>query len=80
MNRAGVAPTIVVSQPSESWGGETGNITAEMIQGLENISEETLIYISGPEPMVNALVKGLKAAGIPKQQLVMDGFSGYSEV
>ena len=80
VNNAGLEPIIVVSQPSESWGGERGNISAELILGLEEITEDTLIYVSGPDPMVNSLVKGLKAAGVSKQQIVMDGFPGYEQV
>ena len=80
ISRAGITPTIVVSQPSEFWGGERGQITAELILGLGKITDDTLIYTSGPNPMVNSVIKGLKAVGIQKHQIVMDGFSGYCEI
>lgn len=38
------------------------------------------IYISGPEPMIEALYKELKHAGISKKQLFTDYFPGYSEL
>lgn len=77
---AKVQPTIVVSNPSAAWGGERGRITAEMILGLEKPSDDTLIYVSGPEPMVETLEKDLKKAGIKGRQLVLDFFPNYESV
>jgi len=79
-DKASQHATIIVSQPSAAWGGERGQITADLILGLEQPSEETLVYVSGPEPMVEALEKGLKKAGIKKHQLVLDFFPGYPGV
>lgn len=79
-DKAGQHATIVVSQPSAAWGGERGQLTAELILGLEKPSDDTLIYISGPEPMVESLEKDLKKAGISKRQLVLDFFPGYPGV
>jgi ferredoxin-NADP reductase len=79
-DKAGVRATIVVSQPSAAWGSERGQLSAELILGLEKPSEDTLIYVSGPEPMVEALEKDLKKAGIEKRQLVLDFFPGYPGV
>lgn len=76
--KAGVHPVIAVSQPSDAWGGERGRITAELILGLEKPSSETLIYISGPDPMVDTLSADLKKAGYGKQ-LVLDGFANYKD-
>ncbi len=74
---ANLQPTIVVSEPSAAWGGERGRITTEMILGLEKPSEDTLIYVSGPEPMVENLERDLKKAGIKSRQLVLDFFPNY---
>lgn len=74
---AGVHATIVVSEPSESWGGERGYVTAETVLGLEHPSDDTLIYLSGPEPMLEALQKDLIKHGVDKRQLVTDFFPGY---
>jgi len=78
--KAGVPPTIVVSDPSPAWGGERGRLSAELILGLEKPSEDTLIYVSGPEPMVEGLEKDLKQAGINKRQLVLDFFPNYTTI
>lgn len=74
---AGLKPTIVVSDPTPAWGGERGRLNAELILGLEKPSEDTLVYVSGPEPMVEILEKDLKKAGIKKSQLVLDFFPNY---
>jgi len=78
MDDAGVHATIVVSEPTPAWGGERGRLTAEMIVGLEKPSDDTLIYLSGPEPMIEALVDDLKKQGIPEDHLVTDFFPGYT--
>lgn len=77
---AGVQPTIVVSDPSPAWGGERGRITAELVLGLEKPSDDTLIYVSGPEPMVQSLTKDLMKAGVPENRLVADEFPNYTAI
>jgi ferredoxin-NADP reductase len=78
--RAGIHATIVVSEPSEAWGGERGRLNAEMILGLSQPTPDTLIYMSGPEPMIEALEKDMQNAGVKKHQLVGDFFPGYTAV
>jgi ferredoxin-NADP reductase len=75
--KADIHPTIVVSEPSAAWGGERGRLSAELILGLEKPDENTLVYLSGPEPMVQALAKDLHKAGFPKNQIVSDEFPNY---
>jgi ferredoxin-NADP reductase len=79
-DRARQHATIVVSDPSPAWGGERGRLSAELILGLEQPSEDTLVYVSGPEPMVEALEEDLKKAGLKKHQLVLDFFPNYSVI
>ena len=78
--RAGIHATIVVGDPSDAWGGERGRLTAEMILGLTVPAPDTLIYMSGPEPMIESLEKDMQAQGINKHQLVSDFFPGYPGV
>ena len=79
-DRAGIHPTIVVSEPSDAWGGERGRLDAEMVLGIEQPSDDALIYISGPEPMVDGLKKDLKQHGVNHRQLVTDDFPNYTGI
>ena len=78
--KAGVHATIIVSEPSPAWGGERGHLTAELILGLERPSEDTLVYVSGPEPLIESLEKNLKQKGLKKHQLVLDFFPNYTAI
>lgn len=79
IHKSKIHNTVVVSEPSSAWGGEVGRLSSELILGLEEPNEDTLIYISGPEPMVEHLEADLKKAGIKKDQLVLDFFPNYGE-
>lgn len=74
---AGITPTIIVGEPSATWTGEVGRLDVETILSMSRPAENALIYISGPEPMTQALEKGLKARGVSKDQLVLDFFYHY---
>jgi ferredoxin-NADP reductase len=76
--KAGVEPVIVVQQPSDEWGGETGDLSADLILGVDQPSSDTLIYLSGPELMLEKIQKDLISRGIQRSQLVLDFFPGYN--
>jgi len=78
--KSGIAPKIVVSNPSSAWGGERGPLTAEMILGLAQPSDDALVYVSGPEPLVEKLEKELKSAGLRKDRFVGDFFPNYTAI
>jgi ferredoxin-NADP reductase len=42
--------------------------------------EQSILYISGPEPMVETLETQLKTAGFPANRLVLDFFPGYQPI
>ncbi len=75
--KAGIQPIIIVSEPSPAWGGERGRLSVELILGLGKPTDDSLIYISGPEAMVESLGRDLQEAGIKQHQLVLDSFPGY---
>lgn len=54
-------------------------LTAERIAELQPTINESLVYVSGPEPMVETLGHQLKAAGLPDSQLQQDFFPNYNE-
>jgi ferredoxin-NADP reductase len=73
----GVKLTLVISNPPVGWTGETGQLTAERIQSIAGELNNKLIYISGPEPMVEAFYHGLKELGVDKKHLIADYFPNY---
>lgn len=77
--RVNIHARIIVSQPSDEWGGLRGHLTAQDILGLEPLDDKSLIYLSGPEQMVENLEAELKKSGVPKTQIVGDFFPGYHE-
>ena len=67
---------------------ESYNLSSKYQVGLHSITSSSvlelirplvkpLVYIAGPEPMVEMLVANLQADGVPQRQLVTDYFSGY---
>ena len=52
-------------------------LTAELLLETESELLKKVIYISGPEPMVEALGVSLKEAGLPDSSLKQDWFPGY---
>ncbi len=72
--------TPIVTQPDASWRGETGLLTAKKILALAGDDPRTLMYLSGPEPMVETFVTDLLALGFPRHRLVTDYFPGYKTI
>lgn len=68
---------IILSQPPDDWQGMTGMLTSDVIWNLPGVQENALIYISGPEPMIEQFYKELKEKGVPEHRLVTDYFPGY---
>lgn len=56
---------------------QAARLSAEALLKLLQKPHESQIYISGPEPMVEALNDGLKAIGIDQRRLLTDFFPGY---
>jgi ferredoxin-NADP reductase len=69
--------TLIVSNPSAAWGGERGPLTAELIMGIAQPSEDSLVYLSGPESTIEQLRKDLVRRGLKTHQLVLDLFPNY---
>ncbi len=57
--------------------GGAGQLTAENVMKLGHVTDNTLVYVSGPEPMVESLETDLKAANVSSEKLVLDFFPGY---
>jgi ferredoxin-NADP reductase len=78
--KADIHATIVVDEASPAWGGERGRLSSELIRGLEQPSDDTLVYLSGPEAFVEQLKKDLVHDGLNKQQVVVDAFPNYKSI
>lgn len=65
----------IVSRPAEAWDGASGQLTVERITAAA--LPHAAIYISGPEKLVEKIVRELTAAGVSKQRLITDYFHGY---
>lgn len=77
---SGVRYSPLVQDPAGDWKGETGTLTAERIAGWATEDKRQLIYVSGPELMIEQFVAELPELGIQKDRLVTDYFPGYSSV
>jgi len=54
-------------------------LTAEKLASLKPNLNQSLVYLSGPEPMVDKLGEDLKAHGLPEAQFKHDEFPNYNE-
>lgn len=68
---------LILSNPSKDWAGSVGFITAEQIVATTESTENFLVYLSGPEPMVEKLNDDLRSRGIPNKRIKTDFFPGY---
>ena len=69
----GADPTLKVHYVSGS------PLTAEALIAELSTLNSSLVYVSGPEPMVEALSDDLKKHGLPEAQLKQDFFPNYDE-
>jgi len=69
----GADPTLKVHYISGS------PLTAESLASKMPTLNNSLVYLSGPEPMVEALGDDLKSNGLPESQLKQDFFPNYDE-
>lgn len=76
----GLNRILIVKKPLGTWDGEVGQLDAMRILSNIKLSSDSLIYISGPEQMVESLNKQLAENGVNKNQLVGDFFPGYLSI
>jgi ferredoxin-NADP reductase len=69
--------TKMVSSPTKNWQGETGRITIEKLQQLAAPISDKLVYLAGPQSLIEPLYNDLLRADIPRYQLLLDYFPGY---
>ncbi len=65
----------VLSAPPEGWTGETGRLSADVIErNLPERPERLQYFICGPGPMMDAVEQTLQARGIPTDQVQAERF------
>lgn len=69
-------PMLSISDPA--WEGLVGKPDARRIIALTKPTSRHLIYLSGPEPMIESLYGGMQNQGIKSHQLITDYFPGYT--
>jgi glycine betaine catabolism B len=67
-----------ISEASNQWKGQTGIINADMIKKELPDYKDTVFYTCGPPPMVKAMETLIENLGLPKEQLKLELFTGYT--
>jgi ferredoxin-NADP reductase len=69
----------VMSQPPPEWTGPKGYISADMVEQMLPECRRYVYYTCGPPPMVKAMQDLVAKLGLPKEQLKLEFFSGYTQ-
>lgn len=72
----GIKPKLIISTKEPDFEGVIGQINPNTILDIDS-NDESLIYVSGPEPMVEDLESKLIKSGIDSSRLVLDFFPNY---
>jgi ferredoxin-NADP reductase len=67
----------IVSRAQPDWHGLAGRLDADRLLDLISPRGNKLIYLAGPQPMIEPLFNSLIAAGAARSQLLLDYFTGY---
>ncbi len=71
--------TPIVKAPSSTYKGKIGSLSTDRILQLAGNDPRSLIYLSGPEPMVETFFKEFPSKGVSEDRLVTDYFPGYQQ-
>jgi glycine betaine catabolism B len=67
----------VITNPTESWKGYGGFITADTVRAELPDPKAWTYYVVGPPPMITAMDKVMAQLEIPQDQMVVESFAGY---
>lgn len=70
----------LVSRPPATLDVTVGRLTAQLISRLAKDQPRALVYLAGPEVMVEQLAGELKDLGLSADRTVTDYFPGYSAI
>lgn len=74
----GLRMVLVITNPTESWQGYRGFITADVVRAELPEPSEWTCYVVGPPPMIGAMQRVLGELGVPESQWVVESFAGYA--
>ncbi len=78
---SGLEATYLAKRTRKEWRHEMGPLTAKRIFQVVSGSQGALIYLSGPEPLVEQLGYDLqKKYNVPASRIITDFFMGYTDV
>ena len=67
----------VLSQPEAHWTGERGRLDEALLRKYLPDPKETLFWISGPPPTVEAYRQTVQQIGVSEENIRTDHFTGY---
>jgi len=79
LQRANIKLTTIIKTPGAEYQGESGSLSTERILQLAPDDGKSLIYLAGPESMVETFFKEFPQKGIMQERLVTDYFPGYQQ-
>ncbi len=66
----------ILSRPERDWNGETGYLDGEKLERYcQGHFENRAFYISGPPPLISAVIKALDERGVPEKRIHTEIFS-----
>jgi glycine betaine catabolism B len=68
----------MVSHPTDSWSEKVGRLHAEAVLDIIKTTQGKLIYLAGPQGLIEPLYDDMLKANTPRNQLLLDYFTGYS--
>jgi ferredoxin-NADP reductase len=68
---------IVTMTGDPEWEGESARVDADFFRKHLAETRGYTYLLAGPPPMVEGVVDELKRVGVPEEQILPDGFSGY---
>jgi len=74
---SGLRVVYVITDPTGTWKGHRGFITAEIVRAELDDPGRWTYYIVGPPPMIGAMGKVMEQLGVPESQQVVERFAGY---
>lgn len=67
----------IVTHPDSAWQGLSDHLDATKLLTLVGPIDNKLIYLAGPQSLIETMFNNLLATGIPRSQLLLDYYPGY---